>query len=87
VLARGRAFSTTHAPYTDLAVRVCDPVFFLFFTTGRISSQGWKLLLNSGVVGMDGGMVAALLAESGVGVASDKFDDTLLKNWVHRFLN
>jgi hypothetical protein len=85
-LARGRAFSTSNAPYPDLIIRVCDPVFFLFFTTGRISAQGWKLLTNSGVVGMDGGMVAALLAKSDVGVANGTFDANLLSDWVRTFL-
>jgi len=87
VLARGGAFSTAEAPYADLNIRVCDPVFFLFFTTGRISSKGWKLLTASGAIGMDGAMVAALLAESGIGCVNDDFEERLFKVWVRSFLS
>jgi hypothetical protein len=87
VLARSRAFSMTKDQYQDLAIRACDPVFFLFFTTGRISSYGWKLLASSGVVGMDGEMVAVFLADCNVGVQdTGDFDDKIFWKWVRKFL-
>jgi restriction endonuclease Mrr len=82
VLARGRAFSSESAQYVDMHIRPCDSVFFLFFTTGRMSSRGWKLLASSGVIGMDGDMVAAFLADAGVGVRDGRFDEEAFKGWI-----
>ena len=38
-LARGKAFGADGDRYADLRVRVCDPVFYLFFTTGRFTAE------------------------------------------------
>ena len=43
-LAKARAFGSIGEKYLDLQVRVCDPVFYLFFTTGRLTSASWQLL-------------------------------------------
>jgi hypothetical protein len=43
----------------------------LFFTTGQISTEGWQLCRNAGIVAMDGEMVAAFLADKQVGVTSE----------------
>jgi Restriction endonuclease len=82
VLARAGAYSRVDPIYENLRIRPCDPVFFLFFTTGRISSAGWRLLQSSGVVGMDGMMLAAFLADSGVGMVDGRFDPDQLNQWV-----
>lgn len=80
-MARARAFATpTSLP--DLEMRLCDPVFYLFFTTGKISRDGWALMRSSGVVGMDGGMVAAFLADHDVGCSSGTFEASLFAAWV-----
>lgn len=84
-LAKGGAYSTEYDKYPNLGMRVCDPVFYLFFTTGRISSDSWQLLDNSGVIGMDGQMVAAFLADHDIGVESEEFDYERLLAWVTRF--
>jgi hypothetical protein len=81
-LARGGAYGGPGARYEDLNILVCDPVFYLFFTTGTISADGWRLLERSGVIGMDGQMVAAFLADQGVGVDADSFSDERLKDWL-----
>ena len=66
-LARHSAFSSLQgSPYPDLDILACDPVFRLFFTTGEISLDGWRLLERSGVVGMDGLMLSAFLCDRGV---------------------
>lgn len=66
-LARARTFSEGDADkYSGLSIKVCEPVYFLFFTTGLISADGWRLLQRSGVVGMDGMMVADFLAGRGI---------------------
>lgn len=86
-LAKGHTYSTTYDKYPDLGMRVCDPVFYLFFTTGRISSDSWQLLDNSGVIGMDGGMVAAFLADHGIGVELEEFNDNLFLTWIEEHRN
>lgn len=83
VLARGRAFSRNAlSKFSDLHIKPCDPVFFIFFTTGSISRDGWQLLKRSGIVGMDGEMLAAFLADRGVGTEEGRFNLVAFKNWV-----
>lgn len=84
-LGRARAFGgPKSAKYQDLNIAVCDPVFYLFFTTGRISADGWRLLLRSGVIAMDGEMVAAFLAEQGVGLdENQRYDEARFIGWVN----
>lgn len=86
-LAKGRAFASGTDKYADLLVRVCDPVFFLFFTTSSLTSDAWSLLSSSGVVGMDGEMLAAFLADKGVAQSTGKFDKAALIEWVKSFSN
>lgn len=84
-LARAAAFSRVSTTYTDLQLRLCDPVFFLFFTTGTISAPGWRLLHASGVVGMDGGMLAAFLADQGIALTDQGvFDSGRFEAWLRR---
>lgn len=82
-LARSRTFSTRRElRYSDLKVRACDAVYCLFFTTGNISRDAWGLLEASGVIGMDGRMVAQFLAEREVGLLNSVFDNQTFINWV-----
>jgi restriction endonuclease Mrr len=68
-LASARAFADLDPhKYPDLKIRVADPVFMLFFTTGRISIDGWQLIKKSGIVAMDGEMLAAFLADHDVAI-------------------
>ncbi len=82
ILARGKAFGGSANTYSDLDILPCDPVFYLFFTTGSISTDGWRLLERSGAVGMDGLMVAAFLADHGVGVIGDILDSKAVEDWI-----
>lgn len=84
-LARGKAFGSADDQYPDLDIRVCDPVLYLFFTTGSISANGWRLLESSGVIAMDGEMVAAFLADHGVGWSDDAFDEKAFTAWVTQY--
>src|SRR5207248_5447145 len=77
LLARSRAFSVNTEKYIDLRIRACDPVFFLFFTTGQISAYGWTLLDSAGVIGMDGEMVASFLADNAIGIENNGFQKTV----------
>jgi len=67
-LARAGVYADSGAALAGLDMRRCDPVFYLFFTTGEISKDGWLLLKRSGVIAMDGETLATFLADSGVGV-------------------
>jgi hypothetical protein len=85
-LAKSRAFgSGGEDKYVDLKVRVCDPVMYLFATTGGISADGWRLLTGSGVLGVDGAMLAAFLAERCIALdTSGVFSMPLFKSWVEQ---
>jgi restriction endonuclease Mrr len=85
-LAKGRAYSSGESTYPDLAMRVCDPVFYVFITTGRLSSATWRLLRRSGVIGMDGQMVAAFLAAQGIGMRHGALRRTSLNRWLKKYL-
>lgn len=84
VLARSGEFSRRSSAYPNLAIRSCDPVFYLFFTTGLISSYGKRLLDASGVVGMDGPSLAAFLADSEVALVDGSFEAQELSRWIER---
>jgi len=72
-LASSRAFADLDPDkYPDLRIRVADPVFMLFFTTGRISIDGWQLITKSGIVAMDGEMLAAFLADHDVAIVHEQ---------------
>lgn len=84
-LARARAFGGQGEKYADLKLRLCDPIFYLFFTTGRISGDGWRLLERSGVVAMDGAMLASFFADREVGVFEGAFDDGSFQDWIRQY--
>jgi len=84
-LAKGQAFGSGDDKYKDLSVRVCDPVFYLFFTTGRLTSNSWALLERSGVIGMDGQMLGAFLADHAIGVVEGTFHQPTFSDWLAQF--
>lgn len=68
-LARHHTFSAVEtAKYSELSVRACDPIFMLFFTTGEISGDGWRLINRSGIAAMDGESLALFLADNDIGL-------------------
>ena len=81
-LARTRTFASSGSGLEELKLLPCDPVFYLFFTTGLISADGWEFLERSGMIGLDGEMVAAFLADSEVGVVGGQFSETALDTWL-----
>jgi len=82
-LAKSKVYAGAKDPLSDLQMRTCDPVFFLFFTTGTISRDAWDLLNKSGVVAMDGTQLAVFLADHGVAIKNDKFDPGTFIDWMH----
>lgn len=85
-LAKVKAFAGRVERFADLAIRVCDPVVYLFFTTGRISADGWILADRSGIVAMDGETLASFLADREVGVTGGVFDGNEFAAWIGRYM-
>lgn len=81
-LARAGAFADGGIALKGFHPRVCDPVFYLFFTTGTISSDGRILLKESGVVSMDGSQIAVFLSDNGIGLVDGAFDRATALAWV-----
>lgn len=84
-LARAKAFADGGVALRDLDMRTCDPVFYLFFTTGTISKDGMTLLRASGMVSMDGSQLAAFLADNGVGERDDEFNEADARTWLSQY--
>jgi len=84
-LARGQAFGSRNEEYLGRRIRSCDPVFYLFFTTGEISADGWKLIRSSGIVALDGVALASFLAREGVGTEEDKFTEVAMRTWLANY--
>ena len=70
-LGRGSAAFGDSPIFPDLKIRVSDPVFTLLVTGGTLSSHAWKLLDRSGVIGIDGEILAAFLADRDPGLGDD----------------
>jgi restriction endonuclease Mrr len=83
-LARTSTYAGTGSGLEDLKIRPCDPVFYLFFTTGSISRDGWELLGKTGVIALDGEMVAAFLADNDVATVNGKISDTEFSLWIDK---
>lgn len=80
-LARAKTYAGRADPLANLSIRICDPVFYLFFTTGEISRDGRNLLRKAGVVSMDGMQLAAFLADHKVAIRKGQFSETALRRW------
>jgi restriction endonuclease Mrr len=81
-LARTSTYAGTGGGLEDLKIRPCDPVFYLFFTTGTISRDGWELLEKTGVIALDGEMVAAFLADNDVAAIDGKPSEDEFSSWI-----
>ena len=62
-LGRAGVYSTKNSPFSGLRIRPNDPVFAMLVTGGTLSARAWTLLRRSGVVGVDGELLAAFLAD------------------------
>jgi hypothetical protein len=82
VLGRQGAFGSRESPLSGLEIRPFDPVFAMFVTTGTMSANAWRLLSRSGVIGVDGSMLAAFLADRAVGHVNGALDIETFKRWL-----
>lgn len=81
-LGRAHTFGSVHQPYSDLKIRLSDPVFVLLITTSSISANAWNLIKRSGVIGMDGEMVAAFLADREAGLGPEGLSREAFLEWL-----
>jgi hypothetical protein len=81
-LARSGASADGGVALAGFRPRVCDPIVYLFFTTGQISRDGRRLLDESGVVGMDGEQLAIFLSDNKVGAPTGTFDASAAGAWI-----
>lgn len=85
-LAKTSAFGGGVEKYPDLSIRACDPVFFLFFTTGLVSADAWRLTQRSGMITLDGEMIAAYLSARNIGVIDEGYESEAFAGWLARDL-
>lgn len=72
-LAKARAYSSLNHSLSDTIIRACDPVFYMFITSGDFTTGGHTLIDNSGVIAMDRKQLAAFLADHKVGIIKGEF--------------
>lgn len=81
MLGRSGVISTNESAFPDLDIRVCDPVFSILVTGGTLSSRAWNLLDKSGVVGIDGELLAAFIADREPGLVPEP-EPSSFRQWL-----
>ncbi|WP_417708914.1 restriction endonuclease [Roseibium aggregatum] len=82
ILARSKTYAGNSDPLKDLEIRVCDPVVFLFLTTGKFTRDSRDLLRRSGVVAMDGVQLGIFLADHLAGQDDGELSVGALRKWL-----
>ena len=72
---------------TDLKIRICDPIYYLFMTSGILTRDAEILAEASGVIALDGDSMADILAGAKVGVRSERFDASAAMEWLQYYLS
>jgi hypothetical protein len=80
--ARAKVFAGGTNPLSDLQMRVCDPVIYLIFTTGKLTYDSKELLSRSRVLSFDGMQIAQFLADHGIAIENNKFNEDLFAKWI-----
>lgn len=80
-LARSKTYVGQTNPFSNLNIRLCDPIFYLFFTTGSFSRDAFALFKKTGIVAMDGNQLSVFLADNNVGVVDGRFDEAAFNAW------
>ena len=80
-LGRSGSISTDESPFPGLRIRVSDPVFVMLVTGGTLSTRAWNLAERSGVIGIDGELLAAFLVDRGTGLG-DSPPPREFRNWI-----
>lgn len=69
----------------ELPIRRFDPIYALMITCGQFSQPAWRIMKAAGVIGMDGPMLAKMLALEGVARGygdPDAFDADVFAAWI-----
>ena len=82
-LGKSGGISTNESPFPGLRIRVSDPVFVMLMTGGTLSTRAWTLAKRSGVIGIDGELLAAFLVDR-VPDLGDRPNFTEFRNWLRR---
>jgi hypothetical protein len=83
-LAIGKAFPDyATGDFTDLKVRVCDPVLYIFMTTGEISKDSWELKNKSGIILINSAILAGFLADRNIALLNGEVSEDDLKSWIN----
>lgn len=80
-LGKSGSSSTAKSPFPGLRIRVSDPVFVMLVTGGTLSARAWTLAKRSGVIGIDGELLAAFLVDRLRGLG-DQPTRTEFRNWL-----
>jgi hypothetical protein len=81
-LLRANAVGSVKYPFKNLRIRAVEPLFAILATTGSLSINAWRLLRESGVIGFDGEMIAAFLADQGICVQDSQLDVQAFNSWL-----
>jgi restriction endonuclease Mrr len=82
-LAKSKVFAGKIDPLASLQMRICDPVVYMFFTTGSITRDARDILNRAGVVAMDGLQLAMFLADHSVGLDGIEFAPATFRAWLN----
>lgn len=82
-LAKAQAFSSDVDKLRSLKIRACDPVFYMFVTTGRITSGVKKLLSDAGVLFLDCDLIGVFLADRATGADLWHLGEVEFNSWLN----
>lgn len=81
-LARANVGADDGAALSNLRIRLFDPIFYLFLTAGELTADSRKLAQKSGIIALEGGDIAALLADRAVGVVDGSVNEAAVMVWI-----
>jgi hypothetical protein len=81
-LAKVKIYAGGNDPLEHLKIRLCDPVFFLFFTSGRFTRDSKDVLRRAGISAFNGLQIAQFLADQGIGLNEQGFDPPTFQVWL-----
>lgn len=82
-LARSKIFAGSSDPLTELTMRICDPTFYMFFTSGTFTRDSKQLMTRAGVLAFEGLQLAQFLADHGIGIENGSFEEHVFLQWVN----
>lgn len=80
--ARAKVFAGSRDPLENLTARLCDPIIYLFFTSGKFTRDSKSLLDASGVLSFNGLQLGQFLADHGIGIDEDVFVAARFNRWL-----